>query len=485
MKEPFSGQASYRVTVLGMGYVGLTTAVVLAWLGHEVHGVEVDPDRLSALRVGRPPFLEPGLATTMTAVSDRLSFSDSILDGPAEPEVIFIAVGTPSLPDGSVDLAQVWSAADTIGRSIGDSRVLVVNKTTCPPGTLEMISARLPKDTLVASNPEFLRQGRALFDALFPERLVVGAVAADAVALLRDLYAPMIAGTTTVPPGIMKSSVPATGAAFLVMHPRSAELAKYAANAFLATKISFVNEMAALCDRLGADVRDIASVMGTDARIGPQFLQAGVGYGGGCLPKDTSALAHLAEDVGYRFRLLQATMDVNASQWECAVEKLSALLGGLQGQRVAVLGLAFKADTDDLRGAISFQVVRHLIAQDAEVVVHDPLIGARTGTILPPRVRATNRLLEAVSGADAILLLTDWPEYRELDPARLVGMRGDVVVDGRNALDPTRFRGMRYAGIGVHALTAQERAHDQDGYRARTVNTAVGVESAGPIRSAR
>ncbi len=440
--------APMRVAVVGMGYVGLTTAVALAWLGHRVHGVETNAGRLHQLRLGKPPFFERGLADTLAAVHGRLTFSDSPADVVGTCDVVFLTVGTPAATDGSVDLRQLWTAAGALAAADSPDDLVVVNKATSPPGTLQELADRLPGRLHLASNPEFLRQGRALTDTLYPERIVVGATDALAEQCLRDLYLPVLEGGFDPPPGCSPPPSPREPVPFLTMDPRSAELAKYAANAFLATKVTFANEIANVCEAVGADVNDVVAVMGTDPRIGPEFLRPGVGYGGACLPKDTAALAHFASAAGYDFRLLRGTIEVNDGQWQRAVTKLECALGSLDRRTIAVLGLAFKAGTDDLRGATSLEVIQALLARGSDVVVHDPLVSDAAGAQLPPGSRFHAQLAEALSGADAALLLTDSPEYRQIDASLLAGMRGRVVVDGRNALDPARLAGFTYIGTG-------------------------------------
>lgn len=429
-----------------MGYVGLTTSVALAWIGHTVRGIEAEPGRLSALRAGCAPFFEPGLTEAMAAVRPRLTFGADLGAALAGAGTVLLTVGTPAAEGGTVDLRQLWAAGEAIAAARPVPDLLVVNKATAPPGTLEALGARLPGLRL-ACNPEFLQQGRALRDALYPERIVVGTDAPSAAAQLQALYGPLLTGAFSPPPGL-PAHAPGHGASYVVTAPRAAELAKYAANAFLAAKISFANEIANLCELLGADAEGVLGIVGGDPRIGPAFLQPGIGWGGGCLPKDTGALAQLAAQSGYEFHLLRAAIAVNRTQWRRVVDRLATGLGGLAGRRIAVLGLAFKPGTDDLRGAPSLVVIPHLISLGAEVTAHDRLAAVPAAALLPAAALVTDRLSVALEGADALLVLTDWPEYRALGPDQLRGMRGNLIVDGRNALDPTRLPGWRYVGVG-------------------------------------
>lgn len=435
-----------RVAVVGMGYVGVATAVALAWIGHEVRGVEIDTDRLSRLRRAEPPFYEPGLGEMLAATRERLSFTDSLAEALLGADMALVAVGTPSREDGAADLSHLWAAIDGIAAAAAPG-LLVVNKSTAPVGTLEQIRMRLPASLAVACNPEFLRQGQALLDALYPERIVVGAADPAVGERLQRLYDPILNRAFAHPPALPEPGL-AKRPAFFVLDPRSAELAKYAANAFLAMKISFANEMANLCDELGADVEQVVTVLGSDPRIGSAYLRPGIGYGGSCFPKDVRALRQMAGESGYEFRLLRAVIEVNAQQPQRVVDKLRSALGGLEGRRIAILGLAFKPGTDDLREAPSLDVIRALLESGADVRAHDPWAVDRARPLLPEAVELTTDLDDVLQGADALVLLTEWAQYRDLSATVLSGMRGRVVVDGRNALSPVWFEGFTYAGCG-------------------------------------
>jgi UDPglucose 6-dehydrogenase len=460
-----------KVAVIGAGYVGLTTALSLAYVGHEVVGVDLDTDKVARLNRGELPFYEPHAKEMLALVRERLNFTARYEEAIPQAEVIFIAVGTPSLPDGAPDLSQVRSAAQAIGRHLGEGFTVVVNKSTVPVGSGNYVEALVrrafqeahggePDGRLaVASNPEFLREGQALYDSLYPDRIVVGAEDRRAIEVLRELYEPILEQSFTPPPFLPRpermGAVP-----FLTTDLASAELIKYGANAFLALKISFINELARLAEKVGADIREVARGIGLDHRIGPRFLQAGLGWGGSCFPKDTAALLAMGREYGLSLGITEAARRVNEDQRRWAVDKLLAELKTLKGRTIALLGLAFKANTDDLRESPALELARLLLDRGAFLRAHDPvaLTRARKEVSLPLEYAETPE--EALRGADAVVLATDWPLYRtwpwqELKPL----LRTPLVLDARNFLDGKALAdlGYRYLGMGVPALGTLER----------------------------
>jgi UDPglucose 6-dehydrogenase len=422
------------IGVVGTGYVGLVSAVCFAHLGHHVVCMDVDEAKIDGLRQGRVPIYEPGLDKLMDDTSARLSFTtsyDEVLDA---CRILFIAVDTPPSPSGDADLSRVQRATHEIARRGGER--LLVMKSTVPVGTGERVMADLAglgaADVAYASNPEFLREGAAIQDFLEPDRIVIGAFRPEDGDKVEALYRGIDAE-------VVRTSVP------------TAEMIKYASNAFLATKISFVNEIANVCEQVGADVREVARGMGLDHRIGPHFLQAGIGYGGSCFPKDVQALKQLAGNSGYHFQLLSAVLEVNALQKRRVVTKLKQRLGKLRGTRVALLGLTFKPSTDDLREASSIVLAARLQGEGVAVSAYDPMIPAGDHPLFPG-VEVVAEPLEALSGADAAVLVTEWPEFARLDwGAAAVAMRRPLLVDGRNFLDPdvVAEAGFEYDGIGL------------------------------------
>jgi UDPglucose 6-dehydrogenase len=460
-----------KVAVIGAGYVGLTTALSLAYVGHEVVGVDLDTDKVARLNRGELPFYEPHAKEMLALVRERLNFTARYEEAIPQAEVIFIAVGTPSLPDGAPELSQVRSAAQAIGRHLGEGFTVVVNKSTVPVGSGNYVEALVrrafqeahggePDGRLaVASNPEFLREGQALYDSLYPDRIVVGAEDRPAIEVLRELYEPILEQSFTPPPFLPRpermGAVP-----FLTTDLASAELIKYGANAFLALKISFINELARLAEKVGADIREVARGIGLDHRIGPRFLQAGLGWGGSCFPKDTAALLAMGREYGLSLGITEAARKVNEDQRRWAVDKLLAELKTLKGRTIALLGLAFKANTDDLRESPALELARLLLDRSAFLRAHDPvaLPRARKEVSLPLEYAETPE--EALRGADAVVLATDWPLYRtwpwqELKPL----LRTPLVLDARNFLDGKALAdlGYRYLGMGVPALGTLER----------------------------
>lgn len=401
-----------RVTVIGTGYVGLTTGASLAYLNHEVTCVDSDDRKVEQLSQGIMPFYEPGLHELISLRPEHIRFTSSAWEAVMDADVVFFAVGTPANEDGSPNLSFLLSAVEeTIGYLRMKSKpTVLINKSTVPVGTGDQIERKVKDAGLadrvkVISNPEFLRQGRALSDTFYPERIVVGGDLA-AGDVLETLYAAVLHQTFDAPLLIPRPEG-YSRPGYIRVDRRSAELAKYAANAFLAMKISFINEIANVCDRVGADVRQVADVIGTDPRIGSSFLQAGIGYGGSCFPKDTRALQFIADTNGYDFKLLSAVIEVNQSQKFILIHKLYEQLGELTGKQIAVLGLSFKPGTDDLREAPSIPLIRALVSAGAKVRVHDPVAMRKAAALLPDSVHFAGGVLEALSQADAALLVTE------------------------------------------------------------------------------
>ncbi len=425
-----SADAKPTIGVIGVGWVGLVTAACFAESGHPVVAVDINAEKVEALRSGATlPIHEPGLPELVERNRERLTFTTEMPEVLDAARLLFCCVDTPPTYSGDADLSRVEAVVEAL--PAGSEHALVM-KSTVPAGTGEAIRRSNP-DLVYVSCPEFLKEGSAVKDFLEPDRVVVGADpgsewAADAVA---DIYAPL-------------------GGQLVRTDVASAEMIKLASNAFLATKISFINEIANVCEGVGADVSEVARGMGLDQRIGPQFLQAGIGYGGSCFPKDVSALKMLAGNTGYHFQLLNSVIEVNELQKRRVISKLSKHLGSLVGKRIALLGLAFKPNTDDMREASSLVLSARLQGEGATVVAYDP-VAERPAAELLPSVSLCNTPVEALEGADAAILVTEWPEFAELDWEGLAGrMSNPLIVDGRNYLDPARMRaaGFLYEGIG-------------------------------------
>jgi UDPglucose 6-dehydrogenase len=439
----------HTIAVIGTGYVGAITSTCFAWLGYEVRGLESDPARISQLAEGRLPFHEPGLAERLqeTTGTGRLRFTDDPADALSGADVIFLCVGTPTGPGGTADLSQIESATRTLAPWLQDGAV-VVNKSTVPVGSGNWVSTlieeALPPDHspnfAVVSNPEFLREGTALDDFLYPDRIVLGGEP-DPVQVVADLYGPVLRqefpGASDRHPQLITTDL------------TSAEMIKYAANAFLATKISFANEIANICELVGADSRQVLPAIGADHRIGTPFLAPGLGWGGSCFGKDLAALIGTGEEYGYGSTLLRSTVEVNALQRAGAIRKLQRELRVLKGRRICLLGLSFKPGTDDLRDAPALDLAARLVAAGATLSAYDPVVKQ-----LPEAydaVRLCESPLAAAQGVDAVILVTEWPELIELDPLELRGvMKGDLVLDGRNAFPHETFAdvGLRVEGFG-------------------------------------
>ncbi len=427
-----------RVAVIGAGYVGLTTAACLADLGNDVMVVDINAEKIALLQAHQVPFYEPGLSELVerNAKAGRLGFTTSYEDAVPGAEYAIIAVSTPEGEGGEADLSYVESAANSIADCM-DGPLLVVNKSTVPPLTGDMVSRVLRKRNSkhradVVSNPEFLREGSAIQDFMHPDRVVIGSHDPEAAARVAMLYAPLEAPVLITP------------------NIYTAEMVKYASNAFLAARISFINEIARICERVDADAKLVAEGMGLDKRIGSSFLDAGLGYGGSCFGKDVKALAALATRFDYHPDLLNAVMDINRDQRMLAIDKLRECLETLEGRTVGLLGLAFKPNTDDLRDAPSLDIAKVLIAAGAEVRAYDPaaMDGARK---LLPDVEYSVDSYALADGADGLVLVTEWNEFRHLDLGRIkASMRKPVMVDGRNIYDPSVMRGLgfTYRSIG-------------------------------------
>lgn len=439
-----------RITVIGVGHVGLVSAAAFAHWGHEVVGLDHDPAKIAQLRTGEPWFHEPDLTELLTdmVATGRLRFTTDETEAYAGAEAAFICVGTPPLADGSPDLRFV-EAAGRAAVAHADRDLVLIEKSTVPAATgarleqtiaAERLRLEVPHRIEVASNPEFLREGAAVADTLHPDRVVYGTGSTMARETLRELYKPLVA-EHDVP--VVETDV------------ATAELIKHASNAFLATRISFINAVARICDRVGADVTVVADGMGHDPRIGRAFLHAGLGYGGSCFPKDIDAFAHLAASVGEPFELLEAVRDVNVGQRQLVVDRLTTELWHLQGKTVALLGAAFKPGTDDLREAPSLYLADLLREQGAEVRLYDP-VATEALARERPELSATDDLAGAMHGAHAVVVCTDWPQIAALTPADyLHHLTYPVVIDGRNVHDPAP---MLAAGVRYHAIGRRSAA---------------------------
>ena len=427
-----------NICVVGSGYVGLVTGAVFADLGNDVVCVDNDRAKIDCLRAGQMPIYEPGLEEMVTRnVGDgRLAFGTDLAAAVRQSDVIFIAVGTPSKDSGETDLSQVEAVAAGIGRAM-DRYKVVVNKSTVPVGTGELVREVIarqqprPVEFDVVSNPEFLREGSAIEDTLRPDRIVIGAPTQQVAMTLVELYAPL-------------------ERPMIITDLPSAEVIKYASNAFLAAKISFINAIANICEAAGADVSQVMKGMGLDPRIGVQFLQAGLGYGGSCFPKDVDSLIHTAARLGYDFKLLRSVVEINRARAAHLVEMMRKALGPLDDKTVAVLGLAFKPNTDDMREARSLEVIRLLHGAGAAIRAYDPVANGNARRLLPDTVVFGESAYEAARGADAIALVTEWNEFRFLNLERLRGlMRRPVIFDGRNLYSRAQ---MQAAGFVYHSI---------------------------------
>jgi UDPglucose 6-dehydrogenase len=430
-----------HIAVIGTGYVGLVTGACFAEFGVDVTCVDVDSEKIARLLEGIVPIYEPGLEQLVTknVQAGRLHFTTDVKQAVEQSLVIFLAVGTPPKEDGSADLRFVEQAARSIAEYMNGYKV-IVTKSTVPIGTGERLR-KLIRENLkkqfhfgIVSNPEFLREGAAINDFMRPDRVVIGSNDEEAVAIMRDLYRPLYLIETP----------------FVITSLESAELAKYAANAFLATKISFINEIANLCDRIGCDVHDVAKAIGMDRRIGNKFLHPGPGFGGSCFPKDTRALAAVAREFDSESRIVDAVIDVNERQRALMIPKIDKLAGGVEGKIIAVLGLAFKPETDDMREAPSVDIIRGLLERGAQVRAYDPVAVAEAKKILSG-IEYSEDEYEAVTGADVLVFMTEWNQFRALDMQRIRQlMRAPKIADLRNIYEPDSMRelGFDYVGVG-------------------------------------
>ncbi|MDP9740995.1 UNVERIFIED_ORG: UDPglucose 6-dehydrogenase [Bacillus sp. B2I3] len=433
-----------KIAVLGTGYVGLSTGVCLSEIGHNVICIDTDEQKIKSLRQGISPIYEPGLENLLiqNAAAGRLLFTTSHREALNGAELIIIAVGTPQMEDGGADLSYIVQAAKDIAANLVQSSVVVI-KSTVPVGTNDFIKSIIEEHCNesvtfnMVSNPEFLRQGSAVMDTMQADRIIIGSEDDEAAKKVQEMYRPL--------------NVP-----FILTSIPSAEMIKYASNAFLATKISFINEVANLCGVVGADVKDVAKGMGKDKRIGEAFLQPGIGYGGSCFPKDVKALLHTANLNGVHFSLLKETVAINDFQQELLVTKAINRLGDLKGKKVAMLGLAFKPETDDMREAPSIKIARSLTKLGAEVVAYDPVAVDNAKNILGDTIRFASTVREAAVNADAVFIVTEWKEFRLLDLKTLMTtMRRPIVFDGRNCLEEDRIRACKkieYYPIGRPAI---------------------------------
>jgi UDPglucose 6-dehydrogenase len=434
----FAEEPVKDISVIGVGYVGLVTSACFADLGNRVVALDIDEARIAGLRRGEMPIYEPGLKEVVArnVSAGRLSFTTSYPEALEKAEFVFIAVGTPASVDGEADLQYVRAAAESVAQNMVRP-VIVVNKSTVPVGTgdwvAEIIRARQPRPIAfsVVSCPEFLREGSAIQDFMNPARTVLGSLDREAANQVAQLHLPL-------------------RAPIMITDLRTAEMIKYASNAFLATKISFINEIANICEALGADVKEVSRGMGYDTRIGGSFLEAGLGYGGSCFPKDVNALAFMAADKGRHPQLLQAVMDINADRRRQLVERVADIVGEVQGRRVGLLGLSFKPNTDDMRDAPSLEIARMLLDAGAVLRAYDPVAMARAAELLPA-VEMVATPYDLAADADALVVCTEWNEFKQLDLERIRNsMRQPVLVDGRNLYEPADMMrlGFRYRGVG-------------------------------------
>lgn len=449
MTVPCTTEQPQVVGVVGLGYVGLVTTAILASVGHEVVAVDIDREKVRRLEAGDVPIAEPGLVELLRAHRERVTWSDDGAEAFGRARIVLVTVDTPGLPSGDADLSRVESVIDRIPDDVPP--LVLVMKSTVPVGTGARIRRHLRSRGLdqvrYVSNPEFLREGTALRDVTDPDRVVVGADDPEVADEVARLWAPL-------------------GGTVCSCDVASAEMIKLASNAFLATKISFVNEIANVCENVGADVAVVAEGMGLDARIGRDFLDAGLGYGGSCFPKDVAALKQLAGNSGYHFQLLSAVIEVNELQKRRIISSLTARLGSLAGARVALLGVSFKPGTDDVRESPALVLADRLTAEGAVVRAHDPCAGEEAARRLPRGVDLSRDLHDVLAGADAAVVVTAWPDYRALlDPEVAASMARPLLVDGRNMLDPVAAARAGYEWVGIgrpqYAADARRPAADR------------------------
>lgn len=432
-----------HICVVGTGYVGLVTGACLADFGIDVTCVDNDEAKIAMLNEGRVPIYEPGLETLVekNAAAGRLHFSTELAPSVEHALAVFIAVGTPPRDDGSADLSYVVQVAESVADNLNGYKV-VVTKSTVPIGTGQLIERIIGERAngrhpfSVVSNPEFLREGSAIADFMRPDRVVIGARDPQAIAIMKDIYSPLYLIETP----------------FVITNVESSELIKYASNAFLATKITFINEVAELCERLGADVHHVAKGMGLDKRIGPKFLHPGPGYGGSCFPKDTHALAEIARAAGRPFEIVETVVAVNDRIKERIIQRVHGALGAeLSGRVVAVLGLSFKPETDDMRESAALPLINALVTEGAVVRAFDPVAMEKARELLPQELSYCEDSYDAVKGADAMIILTEWNQFRSLDMKRIrTLLRQPIIIDLRNVYDPRKMRehGFEYFSVG-------------------------------------
>lgn len=442
-----------KIAIIGTGYVGLVTGVCLSEVGHDVTCLDINEEKVRSLKEGVSPIYEPGLEELMlkNMEAGRLDFTTSHIVGLKEADVVYIAVGTPQDEDGSADLTYIFKAARDIGQNITRD-VVVVTKSTVPLGTnykvRDLVLANLQGNHLVevVSNPEFLREGQAIHDSFNGDRIVIGADNEEAAAIIEEINKPF-----NLP--ILKTSI------------SSAEMIKYAANAFLATKISFINEIANLSEKVGADVAEVAKGMGQDARIGSKFLNAGIGYGGSCFPKDTHALVKISEDYEHNFHLLKSVIEINDQQKTVLVDKAMERFGTLKGKRIALLGLAFKPETDDMREAASISISQRLVEEEAEIIAYDPIAADNAKKILPESVVYADQIEDAIKQSDIVFILTDWKEI--VEKALIMSslfMKNPVIFDGRNCydLEEAEKYSVEYYSVGRKAVYQDENSKEKN-----------------------
>ncbi|GGF98491.1 UDP-glucose 6-dehydrogenase TuaD [Paenibacillus abyssi] len=438
-----------KITVIGTGYVGLVSGTCFAEIGNRVVCCDVDETKIAKLRQGEIPIYEPGLKELVerNAANERLYFTTDVGEAIQASDIIYIAVGTPMSETGEADMRYVMQAAKIIGENLNNYKI-IVNKSTVPVGTGQLVrmvvqaNKKYPWTRFdVVSNPEFLREGSAIADCMNMDRAVIGSDSEQALEIIAQLHEPF--GTR-----IFKTDL------------ESAEMIKYAANTFLATKISFINSIANICERVGANVMHVAEGMGLDSRIGGKFLQAGIGYGGSCFPKDTFALAHIADKAGYDFELLKSVIRTNQKQRYVVMSKLREALGGLTGKQIAVLGLAFKPETDDMRYAPSLTIIPELLKQGASVRAYDPIAVDAARVQLPPEVHYYDHVEQTVIGCDACVILTEWQDIVEMDLGTIRSfLNQPIIVDGRNcfSLEAMQEHGFEYHSIGRPTINRAER----------------------------
>lgn len=466
-----------RVTVIGTGYVGTVTGACLSYMGHFVTCVDTEASKIARLKRGESPIYEPQLEPLLHLAARRggIDFTTELDAAVAASDVIFIAVGTPPLPSGEANLCYLEAAARSIGSAMDSSRFrVVVNKSTVPVGSGNLVEALVREGICearpaerreiqfgVASNPEFLREGSAVADSLYPDRIVVGTSDSKTLEIMRELYQPLVSQSFEAPPGTPRPSglvqVPLVSTTLT-----SAEMIKYAANAFLATKIGFANEIANICERVGAEAPEVMSGIGLDSRIGAKFLNPGVGWGGSCFGKDIQSLIHIAQEYGYEGKLLKASFEVNTAQRLMVIQKLQEKLYILKGRTIGLLGLAFKPDTDDLRDAPSLHIAERLLQMGARVRAYDPIAMEACRQQRPDlKIRYCDSEREMAQECDALVVVTEWHRFRTLDlPALAEAMNTPVLVDGRNIFNPetAAAAGFDYCGIGRSARTRNHEA---------------------------